>query len=124
MNLISLQTQRQLEDFLKHVGIYDVKMDFPLQFSFPDHQLFIVWRHHQLWMTVIFSTDLDDDCLKTLFIRVFSGLTTRYLIRPFRITGGVALNVSLPDEVTSEQLVAIYRNMLRVFSPWKKRTYR
>ncbi|MGL5968940.1 MAG: hypothetical protein ACRCZ6_17605 [Kluyvera sp.] len=124
MNLFSLQTQRHLEDFLKQLGISDVSIDNPLQFSFPDHQLYIVWRHHQLWMTVILLKNLDDDSLKILFERVFSRLTTKYLLRPFRVTGGVALNVSLSDEVTSEQLVAVYQNMLRVFSPWKKRIYR
>lgn len=124
MNLMSLQSQRQLEGFFRHIGIPQVYIDTTLQFSFPDHQLYIVWKHHQLWITVFLTINLDDDGLKTLFERVFSRLTTKYLFRPFRIAGGVALNVSLPDDATSEQLVNVYRNMLSIFAPWKKRTYR
>lgn len=124
MNLMSLQSQRQLEGFFRHIGISQVYIDTTLQFSFPDHQLYIVWKHHQLWITVFLPINLDDSGLKTLFERVFSRLTTKYLFRPFRIAGGVALNVSLPDDATSEQLVNVYRNMLSIFAPWKKRTYR
>lgn len=124
MNLMSLQSQRQLEGFLRQIGISQAHIDTTLQFSFPDHQLYIVWKHHQLWITVLLPIHIDDDGLKTLFERVFSRLTTRYLLRPFRIAGGVALNVSLPDDATSEELVNVYRSMLRLFAPWKKRNYR
>ncbi|HEY3591050.1 MAG TPA: hypothetical protein VGL07_13415 [Buttiauxella sp.] len=123
MNLLSLQAQRQLEVFLRQAGIRHIEPAPSLHFAFSDHELFIDYRHRSLWMTVTIAAELDDDQLLTLFIRVFPGLTTQYLIRPFRTMEGAALNTSLSDDVTSEQLVLIYRTMLRQLSPWRKRTH-
>lgn len=123
MNAYSLQTQRQLEAFLAQIDIYNPIIDTTFHFSFPDHQLFIEWRHQQLWLTVLVRTKIDDLQLLALFECVFSRLTTKYLIRPFRVQGGIALNISLTDEATSERLMQVYQFMLRLLSPWKKRTH-
>jgi len=122
--MFGLQTQRQIEAFLAQTGICQPEIGTPsLQFSFSGHQLYIEWRHHQLWMTVVVAAEIDDSQLLALFERIFSGLTTRYLLRPFRIKGGVALNVSVSDETTSEQLLLVYRTMLRLLAPWNKRIH-
>jgi hypothetical protein len=123
MNVVSLQTQRQLEKFLTQAGICPVEVSSYMHFNFHDHQLYIEGHHHQLWITAITQCEIDDVQLMKLYERVFSGLTTGYLLRPFRIREGLALNVTLDDAVSSEQLTHIHRMMLRIMSPWNKRNY-
>lgn len=123
MGLISLQTQRQLEDFLVQAGIRQPKVSVSMHFSFPGNELFIEQCHHQLWITVKIDTVLDDTQLLTLFNKALPGLTTRYLLRPFRIVEGTVLNVAIGEETTSEELTALYRYMLYLLAPWRKRSY-
>lgn len=119
--MFSLQTQRHLEAFLGRMGICQPEFSPSMHFSFPGHQLYIEWRHHQLWITTIVSVELDDLRFQMLNERVFYRLTTGYLFRPFRIKGGVALNVSLNDEATCEQLSSVYRLQLLMLAPCNKR---
>ena len=122
MNLMSLQTQRQLEVFLVRAGITEPNIDTSMQFIFPDHALYIEHQNARLKVTLAVDAVLDDEQMAVIYKNAFAGLTTPYLFRPFRIAGGVVLNVSLHDEANSEELYALYRMMLRLLAPWKKRS--
>jgi hypothetical protein len=121
MNIVSLQVQRNLERFLSMAGIKQPSVSNAMRFSFPDHDLYIELRERRLWMTLRVGAEVDDEQVSILCQRVIPGLTTGYLFRPFRLKGAMALNVSLSEESHSEQLIMIYRTMLRLLIPWKKR---
>ncbi|MEA1063795.1 hypothetical protein [Erwinia sp. HR93] len=121
---MGLQTQRHLERFLTLARVPAMTVTSPLSIAFSDHQLHITLFLQRLCVTITAPVQPDEEQMLALFQRADPERLNGVLVRPCRLTRGVAVSASVADDASAERLLMTYRALLRLLTPWIKIAYR
>lgn len=116
---MSLHTQRNLESFLKTLGIARPQVhEGAMNFCLEGHQLHLEPTGNCLSMLIMTHIIPDEAQIVSLWESLIPERFGGYLVRPLWLKKGIALQITLPEVLQAEYLIRIYRALLSALSPY------
>ncbi|EHF4936918.1 hypothetical protein CF635_003526 [Enterobacter hormaechei] len=115
MQLLSTQAQRNLEVFIKYIGIKSAIISDEMSFNLVRHDLYISATGQKLTFMLVSKRSYHAQDLKNLAARVSPDRHNGKISRVFLLDTLLAVHFSINDDVQAEEIYQHYQKIARYF---------